>query len=164
MAVGAATFLPKPLMAAVGGALFGFLPGLLLSVAGTVAGSALAFAVARSLGREGLRPLLERNRWGRHWERMDAQLTHRPFRTVLVLRAVPFVPFQAITFGAALSGIRQRHFLAGTALGVVPALAVGTAAGAALTRPGPWNLALLAVAAVLVAAVLLLRRLRARPA
>ncbi|MCA1783266.1 MAG: TVP38/TMEM64 family protein, partial [Intrasporangiaceae bacterium] len=114
---------PKNVATAAAGALFGVGPGAVLAWAGAMIGSAVAFGVARSLGREGVARLLR----GR-LETADRALGDRGFGAVLLARLVPVVPFTALNYGAAVTGVETRHYLAATALGMVP----GTVAYAAL--------------------------------
>ncbi|MFE9423800.1 TVP38/TMEM64 family protein [Kitasatospora sp. NPDC006697] len=131
-ALGTLAFLPKPALSVAAGLLFGARWGVPVAVAGTTLGAAVAFGLGRGLGRQALRPLLR----GRALTALDRQLTERGFRSVLVLRLVPGVPFQAVNLGAALCGVRWPAYLAGTALGVLPATAAYAVAGASAGRPG----------------------------
>ncbi|GAA1231870.1 hypothetical protein GCM10009665_22650 [Kitasatospora nipponensis] len=148
-ALGTLAFVPKPALSVAAGVLFGTERGLPLAVLGTTAGAALAFGLGRGLGRRALRPLLR----GRALTALDRRLTEQGFRSVLLLRLVPGVPFQAINLGAALSGVRLRPFLAGTALGVLPGTAAYVVAGASAGSPG--SPAFLAATAAIVLMALL---------
>lgn len=118
--------------------------GVPVAVLGTTAGAALAFGLGRGLGQRALRPLLR----GRALLALDRGLTEHGFRTVLLMRLVPGVPFQAVNLSAALSGVRLRPYLAGTALGVLPGTAAYVVAGASANSPG--SPAFLASGAVIV--------------
>ncbi|MFJ6215640.1 TVP38/TMEM64 family protein [Streptomyces sp. NPDC092296] len=124
-------FVPKPVLNAAAGALFGIHQGLALAVAGTTLGAALAFALGRGLGREALRPLLRT----RLLAALDRRLTRQGFRSVLLLRIVPGIPFAAANYGAAFSGVRPLTFVTATALGVLPGTAAYVVAGASAASP-----------------------------
>ncbi len=130
-ALGTLAFVPKPALNAAAGLLFGVERGLPLAVLGTTLGAALAFGLGRGLGREALRPLVR----GRALTAADRRLTEQGLQSVLLLRLVPGVPFQAVNLGAALSGVRTGPFLAGTALGVLPGTAAYVVAGSAAGSP-----------------------------
>lgn len=117
-----------------GGALFGLVPGAALALLGALIGSVISFGVGRVLGREAVDRLIR----GR-LARVDALLRDHGLAAVLVVRLVPLVPFFAINYGAGLTGVRLRHFVLGSALGMVP----GSLAYAALGAYGtdPWGLA-----------------------
>ncbi|KPC71790.1 TVP38/TMEM64 family protein [Streptomyces sp. NPDC006349] len=123
-------FFPKPLLNAAAGVLFGT-EGLALAVAGTTLGAVLAFLLGRSLGRDALRPLLKKKALAT----LDRRLTEQGFRSMLLLRIVPGIPFQLVNFAAAFSGTRTWPFTAATAIGVVPGTAAYVVAGASASEP-----------------------------
>ena len=76
---------------------------------------------------------------------------------IFVLRLIPLVSFDAISYAAGLSGIRFRAFLLATALGMMP----GTFAFVYLggSESGPWTWAvLLGLAALAGGAYVFYRR------
>ncbi|WP_037900345.1 TVP38/TMEM64 family protein [Streptomyces sp. NRRL S-350] len=131
-AVGTLAFVPRPALNAAAGLLLGIQQGVALAVLGTTVGAALAFGLGRTLGREALRPHLR----GKVLGALDRRFTEQGFRSVLVLRLLPGMPFQAANYGAAFSGVRFLPFLLATAIGVVPTTAVYVTAAASADRPG----------------------------
>ncbi|WP_404816233.1 TVP38/TMEM64 family protein [Streptomyces thermolineatus] len=125
-------FVPKPLLNVAAGALFGTQAGLPLAVAGTTLGAFLAFGLGRALGRDALRPMLR----GKVAAALDRQLSRHGFRSVLLMRLLPGVPFAAANYGAALSSTRCAPFLVATAVGVVPNTAAYVLAGSRADTPG----------------------------
>ncbi|MFC9246081.1 TVP38/TMEM64 family protein [Streptomyces sp. NPDC057136] len=130
-AAGTLAFFPKPVLNVAAGVLFGAPEEVILAVAGTTLGAVLAFALGRGLGREALRPFLK----GKMLAALDRRLTRRGFRTVFLLRVVPGVPFPAVNFAAAFSGVPLRSFAGATALGVLPGTAAYVVAGASASSP-----------------------------
>jgi uncharacterized membrane protein YdjX (TVP38/TMEM64 family) len=124
-------FVPKPLLNAAAGALFGIQLGLPLAVAGTTLGAVMAFALGRGLGRDALRRLLRT----KALTALDGQLSDHGFRSVLLMRLVPVLPFAVANYSAAISRMRCSAFAAATALGVVPTTAVYVVAGSHATTP-----------------------------
>ncbi|MFI6445973.1 TVP38/TMEM64 family protein [Kitasatospora sp. NPDC050543] len=131
-ALGTLAFVPRPALNAAAGLLLGIEQGLLLAVLGTTLGAALAFGLGRLLGRDALRPLLR----ARALTVLDLRFTEQGFRSTLLLRLFPGLPFQAGNFAAAFSGVRFAPFLTGTAIGVVPATAAYVVAAASASSPG----------------------------
>ena len=125
---------PKALLTAAGGALFGLWAGAALSLAAALVGAVISFGVGRMLGREAVDRLIH----GR-LARVDALLADHGLSAVLIVRLVPLVPFIAINYASGLSGVKFRHYVLGSALGMVP----GSLAYAALGAYGtdPWGLA-----------------------
>ncbi|KRV49808.1 hypothetical protein AQ490_19155 [Wenjunlia vitaminophila] len=155
-------FVPKPLLNAAAGALFGIQGGLALAVTGTTLGAATAFWLGRVLGRDALRVLVRT----RLLRAMDRQLSDHGFRSVLLMRLVPGVPFAVANYSAAVSRMRAAPFLVATALGVIPNTAVYVIAGSLARSPdSPGFLAALGVIAVMgvVSVAVTVWRARLRP-
>lgn len=130
--LGTTAFVPRPVLNLGAGVLFGAQAGVAAALAGTVLGAGIAFGLGRFLGRDALRPLLR----GRVLTAGDRQLSRHGFRTMLVLRLLPGVPFAASNYGAAVSRMRWAAFLAATALGSVPNTAAYVVAGSRADEPG----------------------------
>ena len=107
--------LPGSALTLAGGALYGLWPGLLLNWAGAVLGATLAFLVARRLGRD----FVVRRLKGRV-AALDEGAGRHGFRAILFLRLVPLVPFNALNYGAGLSAVRPRDYVAASAIGMLP--------------------------------------------
>lgn len=127
----AACFVPRPVMNLAAGAVFGAQAGTASALAGTVLGASIAFGTGRVLGQEALRPLL-RARW---LAAADRQLSRHGFRSTLVIRMMPGVPFAASNYAAAVSRMRWPAFLAATALGSIPNTVAYVAAGSSARSP-----------------------------
>ncbi len=136
---------PKALLTAAGGALFGLWGGAGLALAAALLGAVISFGVGRLLGRDAVDRLIR----GR-LARVDALVAGHGLSAILIVRLVPLVPFIAVNYASGLSGVRFRHYLLGSAVGMVP----GTLAYAALGAYGtnPWGLAAAASALVVLAA------------
>lgn len=120
-AVVATLGLPALALTLAGGAIFGVGLGFVLNWAGATLGAVGGYLLARALGRDAVGRLL-----GRHAGRLDALASAHGLTTVLRLRLIPLVPFNALNFGAGLAGVPLRAYAAGTALGIVPATFVYT--------------------------------------
>ncbi|MFD7920809.1 TVP38/TMEM64 family protein [Streptomyces sp. NPDC059740] len=155
-------FVPRPVLNVAAGAVFGTGYGVASALAGTVIGAGLAFLLGRALGQRALRPLL-RARW---LQAADRQLSDHAFRSVLVIRFLPGVPFCASNYCASVSRMRLTPFLLATALGSLPNTAAYVIAGSRATSPtSPLFLVSVGVIVVpgLVAAVVAWRRRRQLP-
>ncbi len=125
---------PKALLTAAGGALFGLWVGAGLALAAALVGAVASFGAGRFLGREAVDRLI-----GGRLARVDALLSNHGLSAVLVVRLVPLVPFIAINYASGLLSVRLRHFVLGSALGMVPGSLAYAALGAYGTNP--WGLA-----------------------
>ncbi|SNS10945.1 Uncharacterized membrane protein YdjX, TVP38/TMEM64 family, SNARE-associated domain [Geodermatophilus pulveris] len=153
------TPLPKTVLSAAAGALFGLATGVAVVLVGAVLGAVAAFALARALGRE----VVERVT-GTRVARLDALLGRRGLVAVLAVRLVPVLPFTAVNYLAGLTAVRFRDYLAGTTLGVVPGTVAFVALGAYGTTPGSWPfvLAVLVLVALSAGGAAAARRHRSR--
>jgi uncharacterized membrane protein YdjX (TVP38/TMEM64 family) len=124
-------FVPRPLLNVAGGALFGAQLGMVAGLTGTVLGAAASFGVGRLLGQDALRPLL-RNRL---LTAADRQMSRHGFRSMLVVRLLPGIPFAGSNFAAAVSRMRWSSFLTASALGSVPSTAAYVVAGSHASTP-----------------------------
>lgn len=140
-AVIASLGLPATVMTLAGGAIFGFGLGSLLNWIGASIGAVGAYLLARSLGKDAVRGLLRGNA-----SVLDRVTARHGFASVLRLRLLPIVPFNAFSFACGLAGVQLRGYALGTALGIIPGTMVytyfadalltgaGEARGAAFTR------------------------------
>jgi uncharacterized membrane protein YdjX (TVP38/TMEM64 family) len=109
---------PALLLSIAGVLAFGRFGGAVLAYAGSVVSVSLSFVVVRGLGGQPLGEL--RNRRA---QALLGQLERRPFWVVFVLRAL-FLASPPITYALALSRVRYREYLAGSAAGLVVPCAV----------------------------------------
>ena len=109
--------LPAFLITFANGLLFGVWWGAALSWSSAMIGAALCFFIARALGRPVIVKLLSETavntsdqffqRYGKH--------------AVLIARLVPVISFDAISYGAGLTGMRFLGFAIATGIGQLPA-------------------------------------------
>lgn len=105
--------LPAPAVAIAGGYTFGVVEGFLLTWVGSLAGGVISFGISRFFGRGFVKG---RGMTGR----LDRYVEEHGVVLIFVLRLIPLVSFDAISYAAGLSGIRFRGFFAATALGMLP--------------------------------------------
>ncbi|NUU22526.1 MAG: TVP38/TMEM64 family protein [Streptomycetaceae bacterium] len=162
-AVCVAFFIPKTLLAPAAGALFGAITGTAVAMTGTVLGSVLALFVGRRMGRERVRGWLHRKQ---ALADLDARLTRHGVLPVAVLRLIPVMPGFVVNYGAAATGIRVRHFVVGSSIGLLPATMLQVAAGASVRDGVSTSVVVTATAGLLliVVATLVVRRRRGGPA
>lgn len=92
--------------------------GGLATYAGAITACAFSFFVVGSIGGDVLRDLD-----GNVARRLFARLDRHPVRAVFMLRVV-FQTAPALNYALALSGVRFRHYLAGTMLGLPIPIAI----------------------------------------
>jgi uncharacterized membrane protein YdjX (TVP38/TMEM64 family) len=110
--------LPAFVVTFANGMVFGWGWGALLSWSSATAGAALCFWIARALGR----PAVERLMGGAAaLERADQFFARYGKGAILLARLLPFVPFDAVSYGAGLTSTGLWPFLVATGLGQLPA-------------------------------------------
>jgi uncharacterized membrane protein YdjX (TVP38/TMEM64 family) len=110
-----------------GGFLFGAVAGTALTVVAATIGATLVFLLARRLfGADAL------DRLGPRAQALAAGLRRDAIPYLLVLRLVPLFPFFLVNLVPAFCGVRLPVFAATTLVGIIPATAVFSLAGAGL--------------------------------
>jgi uncharacterized membrane protein YdjX (TVP38/TMEM64 family) len=107
---------PAVLIAFANGLTFGVFWGGVLTVVGQTIAAVVCFAIARALGRELVESLA--SKYG--LETSDRWFTRWGARGIFLLRLLPGISFDVISYAAGLTGIRFPAFVAATALGVAP--------------------------------------------
>lgn len=153
-------FVPRPFLNIAAGALFGAPMGVAAGLAGTVLGAGMSFGLGRLLGQDALRPLLKK----RLLKAADRQMSRHGFRSMVVIRLLPGIPFAGSNLAAAMSRMRWPSFLTATALASVPSTAAYVVAGSHASSPtSPAFLASFSfIALTVVGGVLFAWRKRAR--
>jgi len=128
---------PKTVLTAAAGVLFGVVAGTALVLLGAMLGAIAGFWLGRLLGRSGVRRIT-----GRRLARLDQLLERRGVLAVVAVRLVPVVPFTAVNYGSGLLAVRFRDYLIGTAVGIIPGTVAFVALGAYGTTPRSWQFAL----------------------
>jgi uncharacterized membrane protein YdjX (TVP38/TMEM64 family) len=157
---------PRTILAAAAGLLFGLWWGLLWATLGSVAGSVAGFLFARYVSAG----LVDEARWPRF-----APLLHAAerggWRTVALIRLIPVLPNTPVNFALGVTSVSLANYTVGTALGQFPMTYVWTQVGAsgnyALSghqwiMPTLLSLALLAISMILPRLPIVRRSLRLR--
>lgn len=98
---------------------FGVWEGGILSWIGSLAAAVLGFWIGHKVGAERLRRLD-----AKLIRKLSAAVRKNGFMTSLVVRLVPTGPAILVNLAAGVSRMKFRHFLAGTAIGIVPKIIV----------------------------------------
>ena len=164
-AVACVVALPASIFVLASGLIFGWQLGGTWAMAGGLLGALASFAAGRFIG-EGLL-----DRFGRAGRVVAKQVDHAGFKSLLVLRLVPGIPFAALNYGAGVAGVRLGDFVLATVLGMAPSVYVFAYCADALFNGSMSEedavVRLLVVGALMMAIVLipglLKRRLRSLP-
>ncbi len=135
------SLLPVPLglFTVLAGAVFGGIGGVVVVWIGAMFGSLAGFFLARSTIRPVLEPLIEKHQ-GKVWKYLEGSGVF----PVLAIRLMPVAPFMAVNYVSGATGIPLVSYTLGTALGILPAVALYVQVGASgLDDPARllWSLA-----------------------
>ncbi|QQS14410.1 MAG: TVP38/TMEM64 family protein [Rhodospirillales bacterium] len=111
----------------VGGFLFGWIFGTLLTVVGATTGAVAVFLAARGAFGDVLR-----GRADGFLGKLEAGFRRDAFNYLLFLRLVPAFPFWLVNIAPAFLGVRLRTYALATFLGIIPGTAVFCSVGAGL--------------------------------
>ena len=120
--------LPGSAMIALAGIAFGKAWGAAAALAGATLRAAATFALVRLLGPKAVTRL-----FGGPLARLHQKLGRHAFKTVLLIRLVPNVPFDMQNYALSFSRVEFSAYIAATALGLIPASVAYAALGDSLT-------------------------------
>jgi uncharacterized membrane protein YdjX (TVP38/TMEM64 family) len=110
------------------GAIFGFLPGVIVNVISATIGATVAFLLARGA----LRPRVERVTSGHvKFGALDRAITREGTKIMWLVRLSGFPPFTWVNYAFGLTGIRLAPYILTTFFGIIPGSLAFTWAGAA---------------------------------
>lgn len=119
-AVGCVVALPASLFVISAGFIWGWLLGGCYAMIGGTIGAVVSYFLGRFIG-EGLL-----DRFGRVGKLVRAQVDHAGFKSLLILRNIPGIPFAVLNYGAGVAGVRFRDYFFATILGIAPSKFVMT--------------------------------------
>ena len=120
---------PQFVLIAAAAVAFGPWYGGLYSWIGTMVSALIGFAVGRFTGAPALAALNNTK-----LDRFTAQIARNGFLASLIARLVPFAPFIIINMAAGAARVGLRDYVAGTAIGIIPKIALTALAGGAAWR------------------------------
>jgi uncharacterized membrane protein YdjX (TVP38/TMEM64 family) len=112
---------PGSILTLTGGAVFGFELGTLLNWLGASISAIGGYWLARALGRDAVERI-----GGRKIYALEKLADAHAFSTVLRLRLIPVLPFNALNFACGLVGLDFASYAAGTMIGDLPVTAAYT--------------------------------------
>jgi uncharacterized membrane protein YdjX (TVP38/TMEM64 family) len=119
-AIGCVVALPASIFVIAAGFIWGWLLGGCYAMIGGTIGAVISYFAGRFIG-EGL---LER--FGRIGRVVAKQVDHAGFRSLLILRNIPGIPFAALNYGAGVARVRFRDYFFATIIGIAPSKFVMT--------------------------------------
>ena len=157
-------FLGVPQFVLIAAAVVAFGPwaGFAYSWIGTMVSALVGFALGRRFGARALSQVR-----GEGLRRFMEMIGRNGFMASLIVRLAPSAPFIVVNMAAGVTPMRLQAFAAGTAIGIVPKIALTAFSGEAVLqvlhgRGGTWHWLMLALAGMLWVAFALGARALAR--
>ena len=113
-------FFPVAVLALAGGLLFGLWLGAVYTFLGAVLNCSLMFWVARHMGQQHVRGLIQRRlaaTWRTRLQRLEGK---EGFLLLVLLRLIPAVPYNLINYAFGLTEMPYGTYLLASALGIIP--------------------------------------------
>ena len=149
--------LPANVITITNGLVFGPLWGSLLSWISMLLGSSICFVLSKALGRPFATRVV-----GKSLDRAEGFFNQYGLQAVFLVRIMPFVPFDAVSFGAGLVGVPYLKFIFATGVGIIPSILIYSYIGSKVAEAYWWIL-IAALCASLIALACATRFLK-RPA
>lgn len=108
--------LPASIFVLAAGLIWGWELGGTWAMAGGILGATASFFAGRFIG-EGLL-----DRFGRVGALVRRQVDHAGFKSLLILRFIPGLPFAALNYGSGVCGVRLGDFVLATLFGMAPSV------------------------------------------
>ena len=124
----AVVFYPAEIVDAAAGLAYGFLPALLLMMAGWVLSGLACFFVGRSVAR----PLLDRWFGSERFKRIEARIERGGAKALIAARLIPIFPFSIVCYAAGAARVPVWRFTWTTAVGYLPITAIAVYFGTQL--------------------------------
>ena len=127
-AIALAIGLPSAILSLLGGAVFGFKVGALLSWGASMIGTVMAHMLAHTVAHGPITRIFGDHRL------LRLLRTRGDVRTLFRLRLIPAAPFAVLAYIAGVAGVSVRRLVIASALGILPSVLAYAYAGAAVMR------------------------------
>ncbi|MBM7094522.1 MULTISPECIES: TVP38/TMEM64 family protein [Alteribacter] len=139
------TLFPASVLAVAGGLSFGPFFAPLFTYVGSLLGATLSFWLARKLGKK-----VAKREWKGKAEVLQDRVEKHGFFYVLVLRILPVVNFDLVSYLSGISRIKFKTYIGATMCGIIPGTFAFTFLGASFVD-GDWRMILVTIFTFLVA-------------
>ncbi|MBU9719936.1 MULTISPECIES: TVP38/TMEM64 family protein [Bacillaceae] len=131
-------FFPASILAVAAGLTFGPIYGSLIAYFGSLCGASLSFIVGRKLKGN-----FKISRWsGDRVEKLQKKIEEDGFYLVFIMRILPVINFDFVSYVSGLSKVRFKQYILGTIVGIIPGTITLNLIGASLVTMN-WKLILL---------------------
>ena len=122
--------IPSNILVICGGIIFGPFKGLLLSMLGFWISATVAFYVSRILGKDFVQGIV-----GKKFINLDKKLKNSVFKVVFLLRIVPIIPYDPLSYACGFTNISYFNFVSASVFGVLPETFCYIVMGKSISNP-----------------------------
>jgi uncharacterized membrane protein YdjX (TVP38/TMEM64 family) len=127
--------LPGNVITITNALVFGPVLGSLLSWCTTILGACLCFLLARVLGKPFAEKIV-----GTSVQKAEGFFKAYGLHAMFFVRIMPFIPFDAVSYGAGLVGVPFSRFLLATSIGIIPSIVIYSYLGGLIAGVYWWVL------------------------
>ncbi|MBD7910686.1 MULTISPECIES: TVP38/TMEM64 family protein [Clostridium] len=126
--------IPSNVLVIVSGVLFGPVKGSILSMIGFGISGAIAFYLARFLGKDFVQSII-----GKRFIKLDDNMKKDGFRILFLLRLLPVIPYDPLSYACGFTNMKFSSFLAASVLGVSIETICYSVLGKNFRNPFSWK-------------------------
>ncbi|MEG0775672.1 TVP38/TMEM64 family protein [Clostridium sp.] len=115
----AVTLFPDSVLAIAGGMCFGLSGGFIFTLLGALGGATFAYFLAKTLDQNFIKKVVKKD-----MSKLENAMKKGGFYIIFILRLIPLVPFDVISYCAGFAGIKYKDFALGTLVGTIPGIFV----------------------------------------
>ncbi|WP_371018884.1 TVP38/TMEM64 family protein [Pseudalkalibacillus sp. JSM 102089] len=113
--IGPIVFFPTSVLSLGAGLAFGVWPGVLYIIFGATGAAMTGYIMARLFGRSVLK--MDKSSWS---EKLFKQMEERGFLYIFILRLIPIVSFDLLSYAGGIAKVRFKSFILATVFGMIP--------------------------------------------
>ena len=149
------SIIPGQFIPIAGGYAYGFWFGYFFSIVGIAAGTAMAFGLARVLGRDAMHLLFGEEKVTKFVNHLNSK---KAFAVLVVIYAIPGLPKDIVTYAAGVSEFGFRPFMLLSLIARTPALMCTIMIGSMLNKGSYLGIIILGISVILLCIILFLKR------
>ena len=138
------TLFPDAILAVASGLVFGPIYGVIYTMIGALCGGTLAFYIPRFFCESLIINKLKKG------TPIKSIIETHGFGMILILRLIPLIPFDVISYASGVSGVNYKTFILATMLGIIPGVILLVNIGAGMNELNSPRLYLSVTAFVLL--------------
>jgi uncharacterized membrane protein YdjX (TVP38/TMEM64 family) len=151
--------LPGQVFQFAAGSVFGFLPGLLISIAGAAIGATVTYHLAKFLGEDAMHQIFGEERMQEYVKRLNSE---RAYLIVFLIYLIPGLPKDLVCYAAGMSDMKYRAFILLSTVGRIPGMCGSLLFGHMFMQKNYTGMIIVAIVAGIILLLCFLFRKRLR--